>query len=64
MTDTIVECRKCGRKQHLDFKYGLTNGWSQCCGETMRIIKTDADIDKAVKFAIGATVTIEEKVKE
>jgi len=59
MTDTIVECKKCGRRQHLDFKYGLVNGWSKCCGETMSIVETHANIEKAVKFAIGATIKIE-----
>lgn len=52
--DTIVQCKKCGRKQYLDFKYGLLNGWSECCdGLTMPILKTKANIDGAVKFAIN-----------
>ena len=46
--DTTVQCKKCGRKQHLMFANGLKNGWSQCCGYTMPIIQTTANIKKAV----------------
>lgn len=54
--DTTVQCRKCGRKQHLDFVNGLKNGWSKCCGETMPIIHCRADIDKAMKEALGSAI--------
>jgi DNA polymerase/3'-5' exonuclease PolX len=49
-TDTLVQCSKCGRKQWLRFASGLKNGWSKCCGGlTMPIIKTKANIRKAVQ---------------
>lgn len=51
--DTVVQCKKCGRKQFLDFVNGLKNGWSKCCGETMPILKTTANTDKAVKEAMA-----------
>lgn len=44
--DTVVECKKCGKRQYLYFANGLKNGWSKCCGETMPIVKTTADLDK------------------
>ncbi len=47
--DTTVQCHKCGKKQHLKFANGLKNGWSICCGYTMTIIKTTANIEEAVK---------------
>lgn len=47
--DTIVECKTCGRRQHLQFVTGLKNGWSKCCGSTMPIVYSDADIDLAVQ---------------
>jgi len=27
--DTIVQCKKCGKKQYLRFANGLKNGWSK-----------------------------------
>ena len=50
--NTAVRCKKCGKIQYLEFKNGLKNGWSKCCGETMPIIKTIANIEKATKEAI------------
>lgn len=60
-TDTLVRCPKCGRKQYLLFKNGLKNGWSKCCGYTMPIVKTKANIEQVVvdaacegmKFGLG-----------
>lgn len=59
--DTAVQCSKCGRIQWLEFKYGLSNGWSMCHGLTMPIIWHDANIDEAVKFAINKSNPIKEK---
>ena len=53
--DTIVQCKKCGRKQYLQFVNGLKNGWSKCCGYTMPIAFCDADIDGAVKEVIKSS---------
>lgn len=50
---TVVQCKKCGRKQYLQFANGLKNGWSKCCGYTMPIIKTTANIEEATKTAIN-----------
>jgi len=50
--DTIVECKKCGKRQYLMFANGLKNGWSKCCGVTMSIVYCTADINKAVKKSI------------
>lgn len=64
--DTIVECQKCGRRQHLDFVNGLKNGWSKCCGYTMPIVHCTADINKAMKEAMkrkfNATLSVGGKV--
>ena len=46
--DTLVQCKKCGKKQYLNFINGLKNGWDKCCGETMIIIKTTANIDACI----------------
>ena len=47
--DTTVQCKKCGRKQHLDFVNGLKNGWSTCCGETMPIVYSTVKVAEAVQ---------------
>ena len=54
--DTIVGCQKCGRVQHLDFINGLKNGWSECCGQTMPIIKCVADIEQIIKTLLKVEV--------
>lgn len=57
--DTIVQCKKCGRKQYLKFVNGLKNGWSKCCGYTMPIVFTNANMEEAVK-----QIPIQIEVKE
>ena len=47
--DTVVQCKKCGRKQFLDFANGLKNGWSKCCGYTMPILYCEANINEEFK---------------
>lgn len=45
----IVQCPKCLRTQYLEFRNGLRNGWSICCGGlTMPIIWQNANISDAV----------------
>jgi len=44
--DTVVECKKCGRRQYLKFANGLKNGWSKCCGYTMPIVFCKANIEE------------------
>lgn len=52
--DTVVQCKKCGKKQHLDFVDGLKNGWPKCCGYTMTIIESTANVGQVVRanFAV------------
>lgn len=50
--DTVVQCKKCGRKQYLMFTNGMKNGWSKCCGQTMPILKTTANVKEATKKVI------------
>jgi hypothetical protein len=52
--DTVVQCKKCGRKQFLDFINGLKNGWSSCCGQTMPILKTTANVSEIMKKLLGS----------
>jgi len=46
--DSLVRCDKCGREERPNFAASLASGWPKCCGYTMRLITTKADIDKAV----------------
>jgi hypothetical protein len=55
--DCIVQCPKCQRTQYLQFKNGLKNGWSSCCGGlTMPILWQEVDIEKAVSAIIKETL--------
>jgi len=54
--DTVVQCKKCGKRQYLQFANGLKNGWSKCCGQTMTIIRCTANIEEAVK-SLPITIT-------
>jgi len=58
--DTTVQCKKCGKKQHLNFANGLKNGWSKCCGYTMPIIRCTANIEEAVK-SLPIEVSVDSK---
>lgn len=59
MTDSLVQCQTCGREENVSFGHCLFNGWPKCCGYTMRLMTTDADIDKAVSQGISKHATIE-----
>ena len=50
--DCDLVCTVCGRKSTTRFALSLRNGWEKCCGYTMRLIRTTADIDAAVQQAI------------
>lgn len=54
--DSLVRCRKCGKEKHIDFTECLRNGWAMCCGETMVLITTKADVGKAVNKVIDCQV--------
>lgn len=53
MNDTYLECDSCGRKEVVDFGGSLRTGWPECCGYTMRLETTTANIAEATKEAIG-----------
>jgi len=44
MTDTLVKCDRCGSQPRVAFAKGLAGGWPECCGETMRLVRTNADV--------------------
>jgi len=48
MSDSLVKCDTCGREQKVKFGDCLKSGWPECCGFTMALIRTRADIDAAV----------------
>jgi len=48
MSDTFVKCDRCGRQTRVAFAKGLARGWPECCGETMRLVRTNADIGATV----------------
>ncbi len=50
--DSNVECSRCGNSKVADFARCLREGWPMCCGYTMRLIHTAADIEHAVGEAM------------
>jgi hypothetical protein len=57
MADSYLRCTVCGRTSTTDFASSLRTGWERCCGYTMRLERTDADIEAAVASAFdGAEV--------
>jgi hypothetical protein len=54
--DTVVRCSKCGRTQYLQLKFGIQDGWDECCGSVMPIIyhkiskKTEEEIIRILKL--------------
>jgi hypothetical protein len=44
MSDTTVRCDKCGCEKRVSFGACLRSGWPKCCGYTMRMLTTKADI--------------------
>jgi hypothetical protein len=55
--DTILWCMCCGRVQSADFAASLTAGWPSCCGRTMWLQSTTADLEAATRRAIEHGIT-------
>ena len=53
MADSYVKCDGCGQSKQVDFAVCLRSGWPECCGKTMRLRNTQADIDAAVGKAMS-----------
>ena len=50
-SDTYLRCLTCGRTSTTSFS--LSRGWEKCCGYTMQLVRTEADIETAVAQAAG-----------
>lgn len=51
--DSHLECTTCGRKDVTNFARSLRTGWPMCCGQTMMLVRTEANIEDAVGGAIS-----------
>ena len=51
--NSSVECQKCGAKLRVNFGKCLASGWPTCCGETMYLKSTQANIEKAVDGSVA-----------
>lgn len=61
--DSYLRCTECGRKETTNFSHSLRNGWPKCCGYTMRLERTDADIGGAVGDAMAPLKTAREAMR-
>ncbi len=46
--DSLVRCNHCGKEERVTFIYCMRNEWPKCCGYTMRLVETKADIEMNV----------------
>jgi len=44
-SDSYLKCSVCGRESTTSFASSLRNGWEKCCGYTMTLVSTKADIE-------------------
>lgn len=57
--DSYVKCDECSETKTVNFAHCLRDGWPVCCGHTMRLLRTEADIDAAVGKAVkGASFEV------
>lgn len=61
MGDSYLRCTVCGRESTTNFASSLRHGWERCCGYTMRLERTTADIDAAVGGVVGAALAAAEQ---
>lgn len=54
--DSNVECGTCGRREMANFARCLRAGWPMCCGYTMKLLHTFANIEHAVAETIADQV--------
>lgn len=52
--DSTVRCSTCRREERVSFGRCLGEGWPKCCGYTMTLVSTDADIGAAVAGRFGS----------
>lgn len=58
--DNYLKCTVCGRESTTSFASSLRTGWEKCCGYTMRLIRTDADIAACVGQAVAPALDKED----
>ncbi len=51
--DSYLRCTVCGRESTTSFASSLRTGWEKCCGYTMTLIRTDADIETATTSVLA-----------
>ena len=57
-----IKCQSCGRAASVDFAKCLRDGWPECCGSTMELLSTQANIEQAVGQVIGDQVSTADRV--
>jgi hypothetical protein len=51
--DCELRCNVCGRESKANFASSLRDGWEECCGYTMSLVSTSADVGDATRQALG-----------
>lgn len=59
--DSLVRCSVCEVIKKVDFGYCLENGWPKCCGVTMRLINSSANVSEVADRVISAQTKVRSK---
>ncbi len=51
-----IKCQSCGAAAEVDFAKCLRSGWPECCGSTMELLSTQANIENTVGEVVGGGV--------
>jgi hypothetical protein len=62
--DSFLKCTECGREDRTNFSHSLRHGWPKCCGYTMRLERTEADIGAAVGDAMAPLQTVRKAARD
>jgi hypothetical protein len=47
--NTLVECKRCGNQEKVNFVKAMTGSWPYCCHEGMHLIDTEINIQEEMK---------------
>lgn len=62
--DSYLKCTVCGRESTTSFASSLRTGWEKCCGYTMSLERTDADIGAATREIFKPVTDIRAAMRE
>lgn len=62
--DTLVKCSTCDKEERVNFGECLGKGWPKCCGYTMTLITTKANMEEAIKPLFNQAESLIKSIKK